>query len=358
MNTTDNQPHADALARDLPVAVIGLGTMGHGIAQAFAVGGYTVRAIDERPDSADSALTRITSNLEQLTTVGLLNAEQIPDVLGRITICDTLEETVTGTGLVTEAAWENLDVKQELLRQIEPLVDEHTILASNSSSFPISETARDLAHPQRAVVTHWFNPPHVIPVVEVVGGERTSDQTVNTALATLESIGKTAVRIDKELTGFLVNRVQVAMFREVFDLLDRGVATASEIDRAIRGSMGLRLAALGPLAIMDFAGWDISSATFTNLDGGDHGNPLRASLSESFYTDGGRGDGGHYLIDNYTAAKVCQRFQRRHIWGLNPSLSLFPLRCSCAHQRHVPRTVGRREVVNFPRLSEKKRAGR
>ena len=243
MNTTDNQPHADALARDLPVAVIGLGTMGHGIAQAFAVGGYTVRAIDERPDSADSALTRITSNLEQLTTVGLLNAEQIPDVLGRITVCDTLEETVTGTGLVTEAAWENLDVKQELLRQIEPLVDEHTILASNSSSFPISETARDLAHPQRAVVTHWFNPPHVIPVVEVVGG----------------------VRIDKELTGFLVNRVQVAMFREVFDLLDRGVATASEIDRAIRGSMGLRLAALGPLAIMDYAGWDISSATFTNL---------------------------------------------------------------------------------------------
>jgi 3-hydroxybutyryl-CoA dehydrogenase len=115
------------------------------------------------------------------------------------------------------------------------------------------------------VVTHWFNPPHVIPVVEVVGGERTSEATVVTALATLESIGKTAVRIDKELAGFLVNRVQVAMFREVFDLLDRGVATASEIDRAIRGSMGLRLAALGPLAIIDHAGWDISSATFANL---------------------------------------------------------------------------------------------
>ena len=99
----------------------------------------------------------------------------------------------------------------------------------------------------------------------MVGGERTSEATVVTALATLEAIGKTAIRIDKELTGFLVNRVQVAMFREVFDLLDRGVATASEIDRAIRGSMGLRLAALGPLAIIDHAGWDISSATYTNL---------------------------------------------------------------------------------------------
>ncbi len=264
MNTTDNNP-TDVLSRELPVAVIGLGTMGHGIAQAFAVGGYTVRAIDERPETAATALDRIANNLEQLVSVGLLPAEQAPEVLGRITVCEGMAETVDGTGFVTEAAWENLEVKQELLGQIEPLIDQQTILASNSSSFPITETARDLAHPERAIVTHWFNPPHVIPVVEVVGGERTSDTTVATALATLESIGKTAVRIDKELTGFLVNRVQVAMSREVFDLLDRGVATASEIDRAIRGSMGLRLAALGPLAIIDYAGWDISSSTFTNL---------------------------------------------------------------------------------------------
>ena len=264
MNTTDNTP-TDVLSRELPVAVIGLGTMGHGIAQAFAVGGYTVRAIDERPETAATALDRIANNLEQLVSVGLLPAEQAPEVLGRITVCEGLEETVDGTGFVTEAAWENLAVKQAVFGQIEPLIDQQTILASNSSSFPITETARDLVHPERAVVTHWFNPPHVIPVVEVVGGERTSDTTVATALATLESIGKTAVRIDKELTGFLVNRVQVAMFREVFDLLDRGVATASEIDRAIRGSMGLRLAALGPLAIIDYAGWDISSSTFANL---------------------------------------------------------------------------------------------
>ena len=265
-----NQPQARPAASHVlpshsPIAVIGLGTMGHGIAQAFAVGGYSVRGIDERPETAASALHRIGKNLEQLADAGLLQADQVPDVLERITVCQTIEETVDGALWVTEAAWENLEVKQQLFRQIEPLVDPQTILASNSSSFPITQTAGDLAHPERAIVTHWFNPPHVIPVVEVVGGERTSEATVVTALATLEAIGKTAVRIDKELTGFLVNRVQVAMFREVFDLLDRGVATASEIDRAIRGSMGLRLAALGPLAIIDHAGWDISSATFTNL---------------------------------------------------------------------------------------------
>jgi len=255
----------NGLSRDLPVAVIGLGTMGHGIALAFAVGGYPVRAIDERPETAATALDRIADSLEQLVVAGLVAADQVPGVLERISVCETLEQTVDGAGFVTEAAWESLEVKQQLFEQIEQLVDAETILASNSSSFPITDTARDLAHPERAVVTHWFNPPHVIPVVEVVGGERTSEATVVTALATLESIGKTAVRIDKELAGFLVNRVQVAMFREVFDLLDRGVATASEIDRAIRGSMGLRLAALGPLAIIDHAGWDISSATFANL---------------------------------------------------------------------------------------------
>ncbi|MFP6767511.1 MAG: 3-hydroxyacyl-CoA dehydrogenase family protein [Planctomycetaceae bacterium] len=254
-----------SVTNETPVAVIGLGTMGHGIAQAFAVGGYPVRGFDEQPASRSSAVDRIAGNLEQLTEAGLIEEDAVPDVLGRITVCESLEETVAGAGFVTEAAWEDLAVKQELFGKLEALVSPGTILASNSSSFKISETARDLDHPERAVVTHWFNPPHVIPVVEVVGGERTSEATVTTAVEMLEGIGKMAVRVDKELTGFLVNRVQVAMMREIWDLLDRGVATAAEIDRAIRGSMGLRLAALGPLAISDYAGWDIATATFENL---------------------------------------------------------------------------------------------
>lgn len=248
-----------------PVAVVGLGTMGHGIAQAFAVGGFTVRGYDEQESSRETALPRIEANLGQLVEAGLLESAAIPDVLERITVCDSLAETVDGTSFVTEAAWENLQVKQELFGQLEALVAPETILASNSSSFKITETATGLSHPQRAVVTHWFNPPHVIPVVEVVGGERTSEETVTTSLQLLEQIGKMAIRVDKELTGFLVNRVQVAMAREIWDLLDRQVATAGEIDRAIRGSMGLRLAALGPLAINDYAGWDIATATYENL---------------------------------------------------------------------------------------------
>jgi len=160
---------------------------------------------------------------------------------------------------------EDLALKQELFRRIEDSVDSATILASNTSSYPMTEVSVNMQHPERAVVTHWFNPPHVIPVVEVVPGEKTSDATAQTAYEFLNRIGKTAIRINQELPGFLVNRVQVAMFREVLDLLDRNVASPEDIDRAIRGSAGLRLAALGPLAIIDYAGLDITSRVYENL---------------------------------------------------------------------------------------------
>jgi 3-hydroxybutyryl-CoA dehydrogenase len=122
-------------------------------------------------------------------------------------------------------------------------------------------------HPERAIVTHWFNPPHIVPVVEVVPGKKTSPATTEGAYQLLKRIGKTPIRIQQEIPGFLVNRVQIALMREVFDLLERGVATAAEIDAAIQGSMGLRLAALGPLQIIDFAGLDITGKVYQNLVG-------------------------------------------------------------------------------------------
>jgi 3-hydroxybutyryl-CoA dehydrogenase len=122
-----------------------------------------------------------------------------------------------------------------------------------------------MEHPDRAIAAHWFNPPHIVPVVEVVPGQKTSTETAHVTYRLLARVGKVPVRVHQEIPGFLVNRVQVAMFREVWDLLDRGIASAEDIDRAIRGSMGLRLAALGPLAINDFAGWDVTGKTYENL---------------------------------------------------------------------------------------------
>jgi 3-hydroxybutyryl-CoA dehydrogenase len=247
------------------VAVLGLGTMGHGIAQSFAAAGRPVRCYDDHPAARTTLHDRVRANLQRMAEAGIGSAEAIAPTLARLTPCTTEAEAVGPAQFVVEVVREDLAAKQALFGRVEALIGPQTILASNSSSFPISETARGLQRPERAILTHWFNPPHLVPVVEVVPGKQTSEETTRTTLRLHEAIGKTAVRINQELPGFLVNRVQVAMFREIFDLLERGVASAGDIDRAICGSMGLRLAALGPLQIIDFAGWDITGSVYQNL---------------------------------------------------------------------------------------------
>jgi len=247
------------------VAVLGLGTMGHGIAQTFAAAGCRVCGYDEQQTARDSLHGRIRQNLKDFVGAGLVRRQSVGPILSRITVCDSEEEAVRDAQFVTEAVREDLAVKQMLFERLEGMVSDKTILASNSSAFPISQSAVKMRRPERAIIAHWFNPPHIVPTVEVVPGKRTSEQTTQTTLALLKRIGKQAIRINQELPGFLVNRVQTALAREVWDLLDRGVASAEDIDAAIRGSMGFRLAAIGPLEVNDFGGLDIHASLFCNL---------------------------------------------------------------------------------------------
>lgn len=249
------------------IAVLGLGTMGHGIVQAFAAAGFRVRGFDALKSARDSLPKLIERNLKDFVTAGLARKSSVAPLLGRITVCDSEAEAVRGAQFVTEAVREDLSVKQNLFARLEGLVSADTILASNSSTFPISQSAARMRRPERAIVTHWFNPPHIVPVVEVVPGRRTSAGVTKVTLALMKKIGKEAVRIDRELAGFIVNRVQVAVMREVWDLLDRGVATPEAIDAAIRGTMGFRLAAIGPLEVNDFGGLDLHARVFRNLVG-------------------------------------------------------------------------------------------
>ena len=122
-----------------------------------------------------------------------------------------------------------------------------------------------MRRPQRALITHWFNPPHIVPLVEVVPGEKTGAEAVQATQDLLEQVGKSPVQLKKEVPGFLVNRIQIAMLREILDLLDRGVADPEEIDRAVKSSIGFRLAAIGPLEVIDFAGLDVTASVFKNL---------------------------------------------------------------------------------------------
>lgn len=247
------------------VAVLGLGTMGHGIAQTFAMAGCEVTGFDEIGAAGDSLHDRVRQNLRDFVEAELFESDQIDLVLKRLRVCRTEAEAVRGAEFVTEAVREDLAAKQELFERIERDVSDDAILASNSSTFPISQSGARLRRPERAVVTHWFNPPHIVPTVEVVGSPQTNEGTIQATLELLRRSGKLAIRINQELPGFLVNRVQIAVMREVWDLLDRGVASVEDIDAAIQGSMGFRLAALGPLRIHDFGGLDIQTAVFRNL---------------------------------------------------------------------------------------------
>lgn len=247
------------------VSVIGVGRMGHGIAQCFAMGGYDVRCYDESDEARHSLRQRIRGNLEDFSQTGMVSTDDIDGIIDRIHVADTEAAAAAGSEFVVEAVAEQLDTKVDLFTRLEQVVEDSTIIASNSSTFTISQSGAKMRLPQRAIVTHWFNPPHIVPTVEVVPGPTTTDAVTETTLALHRKIGKLAVRVNAEIPGFLVNRVQIAMIREVWDLYERGVASAEDIDAAIRGSLGFRLAACGPLSICDFGGVDIWATVFNGL---------------------------------------------------------------------------------------------
>ena len=247
------------------IAVLGLGTMGHGIAQIFASNGHRVRCYDSATRARETLKDRVRSNLDQKSRLGLSAGLDTEAVLERIEVVSELEPSVQGADFVVEAVREDLPTKKDLFKKLEDLVSGETILASNTSTFPMTEMSRDLRHPDRTLVTHWFNPPHIIPLVEVVPGRETSEGTVGSAMDLLERNGKLAIRLHKEVPGFLVNRIQAAVFREIWDLVEQGVATPEQVDLAVSSSIGLRLAAAGPFEIADFAGLDITGHVFGHL---------------------------------------------------------------------------------------------
>lgn len=239
------------------IAVIGSGLMGHGIAQAFAQKGWTVGLYDLSNAILDRAVQGVRENLATFVEMGLETESGAAQALARITPGTDLAAVTAGAELVMEAAPEDLDLKRGLFKQIDGAAPPGAILASNTSMLSISEFGSEVADQGRLVITHWFNPPHIVPVVEVVSGRHTREQTRDRVFDILDEIGKTPVMVRREVPGFLVNRIQTAMFREVLSLLESGVASAGDIDKAIQGSFGLRLSVQGVLKTMDLAGLDL-----------------------------------------------------------------------------------------------------
>lgn len=238
-------------------SVIGAGTMGYGIALAYAMGGREVVLYDVDEEGLERAQGNVASGLRTFTEAGRLTGAESRSIADRISYQNGFERAVEGADFVTEAVPEDIKLKRETFARLDESAPPDAILASNTSGLSITEIASAVNDPSRVLGTHWFNPAHVVPGVEVVRGAETTDETVDVVVDLLEDIGKTPITVERDVRGFIGNRIQLAMMYEAFALLEDGVADAETIDRAVKSTFGFRLPATGVFEKADQSGLDV-----------------------------------------------------------------------------------------------------
>jgi 3-hydroxybutyryl-CoA dehydrogenase/5-formyl-3-hydroxy-2-methylpyridine 4-carboxylate dehydrogenase len=246
-------------------AVIGLGTMGPGIVARLARGGIAVRA----HDVSTAAVTRAKAQIPLAEGVlDRLGIEPPAGGAGEIRIADDLASAVQGADLVIENVPEKIEIKAELYRALDPLVPAETIVASDTSGIPISKLQAFMSHPERLVGMHWSNPPHIIPMIEVIAGEKTAPATVDFVVRTIRGLSLLPVVVRKDVPGFVENRVLYALLRECVSLVESGVIDPQDLDACVSWGIGYKLGIVGPMALLDMAGLDIyeSVSGFLNAD--------------------------------------------------------------------------------------------
>lgn len=238
-----------------PVSVIGAGLMGHGIAQVFARAGHPVVLTDPDAGVLGAALARVEGNLRE-------EGVDPASVIARLAIEPQLEAAVARAELVIEAAPEKLELKQQLFARVARAAPAQAILASNTSVIPITRIGEGLADAarRRLVGTHWWNPPHLIPLVEVVRTAYTADAVFEAAFDWLAAVGKRPVKVLRDVPGFIGNRLQHALWREAIGLVEDGVCDAEAIDQVVKHSFGLRMPVLGPMENADLVGLELTRA--------------------------------------------------------------------------------------------------
>ncbi|SPF78491.1 3-hydroxyacyl-CoA dehydrogenase family protein [Pseudoprimorskyibacter insulae] len=242
------------VAKNQQMAVIGAGLMGHGIALTLARAGQYVAITDPFPEARAAVSGRIRDSLRLMGE----SDERIAKILKKVEIFDTVEGTVKNAAVVFEAAPEKMALKQSIFAEVEAHAPDTCILASNTSVMPITEIMSGLRLKDRALGTHWWNPPHMIPLVEVIRTEWTSGAAMDTMMALLADAGKTPVRVEKDVPGFIGNRMQHALWREAISLVERGICDAEAVDTVVKSCFGRRLSVLGPLENADLVGTDLT----------------------------------------------------------------------------------------------------
>ncbi len=239
------------------IAVIGAGLMGHGIAQVFALAGHDVTITDPSAASLATVKERISANLKDLG--------DDPEAVEKVTPVAALAECVQAADFIVEAAPENLEIKQKLFAEIEAAARADAILASNTSVIQITGIMQNLKRRERALGTHWWNPPFLVPLVEVIGTEWTSAAAIDFTMKLHKEAGKTPAHVKKDVPGFIGNRLQHALWREAVSLVENGICDAETVDTVIKAAFGRRIAVLGPLENADLVGTDLTLAIHQNV---------------------------------------------------------------------------------------------
>ena len=239
------------------VVVIGAGMIGPGIAQAFAARNYQVCLLDIKEEILLKAIENIRSNLSTMVQKGVSSESEIDCIISRIKTTTNMAEAVSEAQLVIEAVTENLELKQKVFQDLDRLCSPETILATNTSVISITEIAAKARRRERILGTHFWNPPYIIPLVEVVKGKETSEETLETTYQLLNNAGKHPVKVMKDVPGFIANRLQHALWREAISIVEYGIADAATVDEAIKNSFAIRLPVLGPMENADMVGLDL-----------------------------------------------------------------------------------------------------
>lgn len=251
------------------ISVLGTGTMGHGIALLSAKSGLNVVMYGRSDESLERGFNSIKTSLNILKAEGKLNDNSCKEILEKIKGVKTIEEAAKGADFIIESLAEDLELKQEIFTKLDKLCSAEVILATNTSGLSPTAIAKNTQHPERIVVAHFWNPPQLIPLVEVVPGEKTSEMAISTTMEWVNFIGKKSVRMEKECLGFIGNRLQLALLREALYIVEQGWAKPEEVDKAIEYGHGRRLSVTGPICSADLGGLDIfhniSSYLFQDL---------------------------------------------------------------------------------------------
>jgi 3-hydroxybutyryl-CoA dehydrogenase len=241
-------------------AVIGTGMMGPGIAAILAVGGVRATILGRTPESAERGLEAARGRVRFLAEEELVDAAQAAQALGLLRCSAAFDETVVASDLIVESGPEDMAFKRELFARMDAISKPQAVLASNTSGLSITAIASRCERPERVLTTHFWNPPHLMPLVEIVQGEKTSAAVAHQVQDLLTFCGKTPVIVRKDRPGQLGNRLQMALVREAANILAEGIADANDVDTVARNGLGLRMPAYGILEHMDVAGLDLAIA--------------------------------------------------------------------------------------------------